>query len=317
MIRGEARQLEGRRSASPLLDESGADQRTRPLVTTARCAEIGAAVPRSTLATGLPLAPPRWRAQEEAPIPVAPLPPQLRLQPQRVPAQRTPARTGNGHDECRPGGWPGDSRTGPLDWPASGSGGIRRRRCQVWARSSIPTVLRRFRPAVGVALGMRPPPCGPQAQRQQGNESDDGYETRWQMDEQDCEGPEESDCQRPHHPADHHVRVDRNESHPAAQPQQPRGGNQDGKDQHRHVSSCCPDAADGVCSAPREGAHPGAGKDRKPGSHRCRRCDEPLGVELNFSSSAAVRRVGRPVSPGAMYAPNSGNPSVRRVSVTM
>ena len=29
--------------------------------------------------------------------------------------------------------------------------------------------------------------------------------------------------------------------------QQPHGGNQEGKDQHRHVSSCCPDAADGVC----------------------------------------------------------------------
>ena len=35
-------------------------------------------------------------------------------------------------------------------------------------------------------------------------------------------------------------------SRSAAQPPQPHDGNQDGKDQHHHVSSCCPDAADRV-----------------------------------------------------------------------
>ena len=89
----------------PLFDESGADQRTRPArdyLEVCRDRSCRAEIHASDRPVVPARAPSRWRAQEEAPIPLAPLPRRMRLQPRRVPGRRTPARTGNGHDERGP-----------------------------------------------------------------------------------------------------------------------------------------------------------------------------------------------------------------------
>lgn len=100
----------------PLLDESGADQRMRPPLTTPRCAEAEAAVPRSTLATGLSECPCPISMESSgggthsrcAAVTVTATPTANSASPAH------PRTRWSGARRARPRGGPGDSGAGPL-----------------------------------------------------------------------------------------------------------------------------------------------------------------------------------------------------------